>query len=347
MKRTRYGFLRQISQLQFFSNAMIGDLSAVPELPRRSSDLPRAAVHSAGVVRLLNSDTTWAENLVERIYIIDPEAEACWVREHTLDAHIDLHIPDKVTALRAARELLEDLTKVTTDEKGLVHLSDTTSSFAVLVRRALMTRVRVLAVTEVTIEENTSGTIDEIVAHRLGQLAIVGSEEEATGIIEVEGRTVLGSDIHFENENVSVSKMDQGVELVHMRQGERFSALVTASQGSALEHAKFSAVAAVPFWAQHVLSKAPTAKVRDALVTAGFSLTPGLIVQRRDGLPVRKERLLEATKSAGELQFCPVNSFSLVVESLGQLEPAACLRAAMQAVSTEIEDFCSLLRTDQ
>lgn len=322
---------------------MVGDLSLLPELPRRSSDLPKAVAISTRVVRLLNSDTTWAENLVERIYKTDPEAEACWVREHTLDTHIDLHVPDATTALKAAKDLLKDLANVTTDEDGLVQLSSTTSSFAVLVRRALMTRIRVLAITSLTITENTSGTIDEIVAHRFGQLAIVGTEE-TTGTIEVEGRTVLGSDVHFVNENVIITHLDKDVELLHMRQGERFSAVVTVSKGSALEHAKFSAVAAVAFWPQHVLVNFPADPVQRALVAAGFKITSDLKIERSDGLPARKERILEVTKPVGELLFHPVDSFVLIIESLGQLEPVACLRAAIQAVSREIEDFCSILQ---
>ena len=319
------------------------DLSAV-DAPRRSPNPPEAVAVGPGVVRLLNSDTTWADNLVERIFLLDPQAEACWTREHTLDSHIDVHVPDAATALRAAECLLEELAAVKADTDGTVRLDGATRSFAVLVRRALMTRVRVLALAEATIEENTSGTIDEVVAHRLGQLALVSASETAVGDVEVEGRSVLGSDLCFRDEEARVADFDLGVTLVHLRRGERFSAVVSARRGAALEHAKFSAVAAVPVWARHVLTELPSPSVRKALVEAGFGVGAGLELNRPDGQRVRPERAAEAVKPHGALRFREARSFELPLEPLGQLDSASCVSAAVAAVSSEVEDFCVVLR---
>jgi hypothetical protein len=322
------------------------DRLAVADAPRRSSDPPQAVELGPGVVRLLNSDTTWADNLVERIYRLEPESEACWVREHTLDSHIDLRTPEVQTALRAAEELLEELAVVRADEDGAVRLCDTTWGFAVLVRRALMTRVRVLALSEVTVEENTSGTIDEIVAHRLGQLALVGTQEAATGDIEVEGRAVLGSDIIFRDGAVAVAELDRGVVLLHLRRGECFSATVEARSGLALQHAKFSAVAAVPVWPRQILEEAPSEGVQKALRDAGFAVGPGLELQRPDGLPVRPERAQEAVKARGcsPVRLRAPTCFCLPLEPLGQLPAATCVDTAVAAVTAEVEDFCEALQ---
>ncbi len=324
------------------------DRLAVADAPRRSSEPPTAQELGPGVVRLLNSDTTWADNLVERIFRLCPASDACWVREHTLDSHIDLRTPEVETALAAAEELLEELAAVRACPDGAVRLRDTTCSFAVLVRRALMTRVRVLALTEATIEENTSGTIDEIVAHRLGQLALVGpcSGEPALGDVEVEGRPVLGSDIAFRDGRAAVAEGDRAVVLLHLRRGERFSATVAARAGMALEHAKFSAVAAVPVWGRHVLAAAPGDEARRALREAGFGVAADLELLRPDGLRVRPERAQEAVKAAG----CPPlavrkpSSFCLPLEPLGQLAADACVREAVRTVASEVEDFCEALR---
>lgn len=317
-------------------------LARTSDGPRRGSDPPRAVRVGPGVVRLLNSDTTWADNLVERIFRMDAKADACWVREHTLDSHIDLRTPDTATTLRAAKELLEELAAVRSND-GVVHLRDTTRSFAVLVRRALMTRIKVLALAEATIEENTSGTIDEVVAHRLGQLALIGDAEEATGSIKVDGRPVFGRDITFPCAT-RVTEFDQNVVLVYLRHGERFAAEVRARRGVALEHVKFSAVATVAVWAKQVLEIAPDPTVRFALEEAGFTIKPDLEVQRSDGLHMRSERAAEVAKEHDTvLKFKVPTCFSLPLEPLGQLNAEACVNAAVATVSAEVEEFCVIL----
>lgn len=311
--------------------------------PSRTSALPNALPMRPGVVRLLNSDTTWAENLVVRIYQRDPESTACWIQEHKLDNHLDVLAPDFDVAKQAAQELVQELRTLRVSSDGVIGIRKSSRSFATLVRRMLMTRVSVLALTEVTIDENTGDTIDEVVAHRLGQIALKGSGDEAVASIEVEGRPVLASDLNF-LEGVSVAPEDQDVVLIHLRRGQRFMASARARRGMALEHAKFSAVAAVPILEEHVLASPPSREVRRSLVEAGFVVGASLELTRPDGQLVRVERAKEVARSHEPLAFRTPKNFQLPVEPLGQLDAASCLEKGVEQVAQEVEDFCKALQ---
>lgn len=320
------------------------------ELSRRCAERPRAvraarsssdgAVH----VRLENSDTTWAEDFVRRLHDLNPESSgSCWVKEHALDTHIVIEIrgdPDVIAVPAVLADMRRDLQALRVDDGTFVRLRGTCASFAVLVRRALMTRVPVLAIDAVTIVENTSGVIDEIVAHRLGQLAVVGNGEACDGRVAVKSRTVLGADVVFEANGARIAADDAQVQVLHLREGEVFEALVHTRVGIALEHAKFSAVAAVPFWERHVLSRAPEAQVLQDLAAAGFVVDErSMELRRADGChPVRKERVMEVA-AAGSLQFEKTRDFALSVQPLGQWSADKCLELAVAAIVAEIDDF--------
>lgn len=326
---------------------MAADLSASAEAPRRPQrGTPGVFGLEGGMVRLSNSDTTWAEDLVRRLHDKDAASEAYWLREHALDIDVDLYLPDPTAARAAISDMRQDLAQVAVDSASgtaVVLLQDVHPSFAVLVRRALMTRIPVLAIVEVVILENTSGVIDEMVAHRLGQLALkTGVVDNGTreGDVRVKGRPVRAKDICFRSQEdvVEVCDADREVVVVSLMKDQCFTARLTARYGIGLEHAKFSAVAAVAYREQHSLAELPdNDDALEALARAGFSLAENdggdIVVERPDGLPVRRERLEEVVKS---LVFRPCRCFRLTVEPLGQWTAPECVFLAVSAVLREL-----------
>ena len=109
-----------------------------------------------------------------------------------------------------------------------------------------MTRVEVFAFDKVHVRVNTSKTtLDEQVAHRLGQLALCGSVA-ATARIQVRDRDALASDVLVEGQ-CPVAREDWKTIIAHLGSGEELDASAEAIQGSVLgsNHCKFSAVSSV------------------------------------------------------------------------------------------------------
>jgi hypothetical protein len=315
---------------------------------RRSAEPPGVKLLGPGWVLLTNSDTCWSADLVLRIFQLDPEANAYWKREHPLERDVELKTPDIKTAAQAAVHLLYDLQCLKVAPDGAVDCRvGSTVSFANLVRRALMTRIRVLAVEQVTVLRNSSGVLDEILAHRIGQLAIQGQAASSgetgttgtTGKLTVSGRQVRGGDLIFES--VKVAECDAQVILAPLHHDAQLQLSCTLRSGTALEHAKFSAVRAVPISQRHVLSAGlPSTEKLESLMAAGFVVGTNFEIRRPDCLPVRIERVQEV---AGPLEIKQGDTFHLLIEPLGQLSAEQCLQKAVEAVSAEINDYLRLL----
>jgi hypothetical protein len=315
-------------------------------IPRRSEAAPGVRrLTGTGRILLTNSDTTWAAELVSRIFVINPLSDAYWKREHPLEPDVEMVTPNELHAEQAAFSLLHDLNELRVSPDGGVDCLNFSVGFANLIRRALMTRISVLAVDSVIIDINGSGVLDEILAHRIGQLAIEGEDESAIGTLQVDGRAARGSDLLFDVDGVRVAACDAEVILAPLHQDCSLLLRSHLRRGRALEHAKFASVRAVPIWRRYVLETEPSLDIRNCLFADGFVIGNDLDLRRIDGNTMRIERVQEVLDKNGfdSLKIKIGDAFCLPIEPLGQMTAEKCLSAAVFSVSEEIKSYMKLL----
>ncbi|MBU0527996.1 hypothetical protein KKE92_05930 [Candidatus Micrarchaeota archaeon] len=123
--------------------------------------------------------------------------------------------------------------------------SDTSISFANMIRRYSMSRVPVLAIDKVVFYDNNSAFWDEYLAHRLGLMPITTPDKFPEGgevifSLDAEGpKTVLSSELESSDKDISIS---QGQIIVGtLAQGQHLRFEGTAVIGTGKKHAKYQA----------------------------------------------------------------------------------------------------------
>jgi hypothetical protein len=274
---------------------------------------------------------------VEKIYELAPaSASAFWNRAHTLSDHVELNTPETELAAAAAEDVCQALRDLRVSDDDSVRCGS--RGLANVLRRALMTRIPTLAIDTVGIRINESGTIDEVLAHRFGQLALDGAAEVATFSVDVVGRPVLARDVAFDDSSVRVCARDCEVSVVPLGLNQRFAATGRCVRGIGLRHAKFSAVCAVPVW-EYPHLKAPIVPPRGVFVDH-----TGLVLLATTRAPLRYARAVEifgddALWNGG---FC-----TLVIDSLGDRNAAECVDLAVAAVEAEVADYIKALKQEE
>ena len=277
----------------------------------------------------------WLRCLVKELFEAGHDAAA--LREHPLDAHVLLTAAAAAVPAAAAKVLLRleavaRLDHVRCDgRRGVVRVhGEPPWDYGNLVRRALLSRVPVLACTSVAVARNDSTAPSEAVAHRLGQVALRASARGLAtplrGALVVEGRSARGSDLQLP-EGVALV---EDFELVPLQLGQRFEAELVFEFG--VGHAKHDAVAS-PEYVPELRLEGDAG--REALRTAGYDVDEGGHVSHPK-LRVRPERLRELAPSArlGAPRYVDV-----VFETLGQWSAAECLELALEAVRAELRDL--------
>ena len=207
-------------------------------------------------------------------------------------------------------------------------------------RRGLLTAVPVLACTGVQILQNDSGYSDEQLAHRCGQLALQSDQTTASGVIEVTGRSVLGSDIRLQG--ARVAPHDETCVIAPLNHEQKLHAKLQCTRGRPLRHAKFQSVVAPGFWPEVRFTKSPNKMARALLKAAGYTVNSSNVVNSTRPGPVRREAVAEA--GGRDLpDFCDFDRVVINVESLGQVPAIECVRIAIEGLLSDMDSVCSKL----
>lgn len=287
-------------------------------------------------LQINGSDFTWIVDVVERIHNNDASSEAHWRKEHPLEDAIMLKAERR--GLHTACEgIIRDLQMLEISDGRIIRLERKTYSFANTVRRMFMTRIPVLAIDTVIIKKNDSSTQDEILAHRLGQVALAFSTEEEQGSIYIhaqqgEQRVVVAGDLTFPT--VRVASGEENIPLGCIPSNGVLELTAKTRVSTGLRHAKYMAVASVPLIPEIEL-KSVSDEQRELLDAGGFCCQENHVVFRHDGTVVRAERVAEILGNDAIVD--PPKNFTLIVEPLGQLDAQACLNQARLVVIEEVQ----------
>lgn len=124
------------------------------------------------------------------------------------------------------------------------HIKDVDISYINTLRRVIMSKVPVLAITSINIYENDSPIVDEILAHRLGLLPIktdvktYSKGNKAKFFLEVNGPcTVYSKDIKSVDPKVEI--VNKNVPLTKLRNNDKLKLEMEAVMDSGATHARY------------------------------------------------------------------------------------------------------------
>jgi hypothetical protein len=295
----------------------------------------------AGTLLLEELDSTVLVALVDAAHAANPASNAYCIRHHPHDVMVEIYIPAEElhAAMTAVVGLADTYTVTALDADRCRVLCDSFRSHANPLRRTLMGRLPALVCDEVSINVNTSDTINEQAAFMIGQVKFCCGDlgKGCSASIDVQGRPVLAADIRFLG-GTSVAAKDADVVLVFLKPAQCFQASLHCVWGQPFQHSKFHSVAAVSYFPEVKLAKLPSSAIEKAL--APYSISAELIVTRRDGGPVRLEVLAEI---APEVLAFFTGRVELEVESLGGADALASVAAAISFLRAEAVRVASVI----
>lgn len=246
------------------------------------------------------------------------------------------------------------------NDKLVFILEDSNVHFANALRRSSIEAVPTLAIEDVEFRKNSSAIYDEVIAHRLGLLAIktdlksynLPSECPCNGAgcaqcqlkltLKVKGpKTVYASDIKSQDPKASV--VHPKTPVAKLLKGQELACVMTAILGTGDQHAKWSP-GSVHY--KHV----PVIKISkkgEACVSCA-DVCPQKVFTKKGGvLAVNEKNLLNChlcnacvEESSGSVSVdTDKNSFVFYVESWGQLDCEEIMLKAAEGFSKNIEVF--------
>lgn len=248
--------------------------------------------------------------------------------------------------------------KQTNDTKTVFELNDITVAYANTLRRLTMKHVPTMAIDTVEIHENDSGLFDEILAHRLGLIAL-NTDKDAFNMpepdaeksaathaeigLDVEGPMTVTAD-DLEPENPTVEPIHANTVLVELLEDQSITLVATARLGVGDEHSKYDPCLASYYYK-------PTITVNDDVDNIDEKrkdyppqiLSDGEI----DADKINTPELVDACEDVNDAVTIeydePARDFIFTIEPWGQLNSKDIVSEALRVYNEQLEEFRELL----
>ncbi len=228
-------------------------------------------------------------------------------------------------------------------------------------RRVFTHEVPIMAVSKVEFKQNTSALYDEVIAHRLGMLALKtdlksynipkkGDEESAATHLKMTlkatgPKTVYASDI--KSKDSKIVPVHPETPVVKLLEGQEIELTATAHLGYGKEHAKWNAGLAHYYFKPKITVNNKSAKLRDFIekypsqVRKKDSIDPEKILSAPELIDacadINDEIVkIEYSEEPEEIIFR--------IESWGQLTPDQIIEAGIDEYNSQLDEFKKLLK---
>ncbi len=228
-------------------------------------------------------------------------------------------------------------------------------------RRIFTHEVPVMAISKVEFKQNTSALYDEVIAHRMGMLAIKtdlksynvpkkGDEESAATHLKMTlkasgPKTVYASDLKSKDSKVSPVHPD--TPIVKLLEGQEIELVATAHLGYGKDHAKWNAGLVHYYFKPKITVNNKSANLKDYI-----DYYPPQ-VRKKDSID--KDKILSSPEL---IDACADVNSDIVkveydeepselvfrIESWGQLAPDQIVEAGIEEYNSQLDDFKKLIK---
>lgn len=218
-------------------------------------------------------------------------------------------------------------------------------------RRAMEAQVRTLAIEHVEFRKNSSALYDEVIAHRLGLLALTGdasiaSEENPVvltlNIDAVEQPTTIYAE-QLHSSDSTVKPVHPATPIVGLIAGQSLMLEAKAVPGCGREHAKWSP--GLVFYRRiptFTITKDAEAVKKE--YAADYEVKGKQLVLKDLAAAIKRPGLLDFDDE--RIESTPGESYLLVVESWGQLTPTQIVEQGVAMFNEDIKTFAGLVNNE-
>jgi DNA-directed RNA polymerase subunit D len=248
--------------------------------------------------------------------------------------------------------------RTTSEKKTIFEIQDSTVAYANTLRRLSMKHVPTMAIDTIEVHENDSGLFDEILAHRLGLVALntdVGTfnmpepdaeKSAATHAelsLDVEGpMTVTAGDLEPENE--TVTPVHEDTVIVELLEDQSITLIATARLGVGDEHSKYDPCLASYYYNPSITVDNDVDNLEDKLGDYPPQVVEdGEIVKDNINTP----ELIDACEDVSDAVTIeydePATNFIFTIEPWGQLSSQDIVSEALRIYNDQLDEFQGLV----
>ena len=248
--------------------------------------------------------------------------------------------------------------KQTDEQKSIFEINDASVAYVNTLRRLCMKHVPTMAIDTIEVHQNDSGLFDEILAHRLGLIALntepgtfnmaepdaeKSAATHAEFTLDVEGPLTVRAE-HLEPENETVSPVHEDSIIVELLEDQSISLIATARLGTGDEHSKYDPCLASYYYKPNItvdnsvdnlndkLDELPPQIVEDGEIQKDLINTPELIDACED---VNDTVTIEYDDNTTD--------FIFTIEPWGQLTSEQIISEALRVYNDQLDEFNNLL----
>jgi DNA-directed RNA polymerase subunit D len=248
--------------------------------------------------------------------------------------------------------------KQTDEHKSIFEINDASVAYVNTLRRLCMKHVPTMAIDTIEVHENDSGLFDEILAHRLGLIALntepgtfnmaepdaeKSAATHAEFTLDVQGPLTVRAE-HLEPENETVAPVHEDSVIVELLEDQSISLIATARLGTGDEHSKYDPCLASYYYKPRItvdnsvdnlndkLDELPPQIVEDGQIQKDLINTPELIDACED---VNDAVTIEYDDNTTD--------FIFTIEPWGQLTSEQIISEALRVYNDQLDEFNNLL----
>lgn len=248
--------------------------------------------------------------------------------------------------------------KQTDEQKSIFEINDASVAYVNTLRRLCMKHVPTMAIDTIEVHQNDSGLFDEILAHRLGLIALntepgtfnmaepdaeKSAATHAEFALDVQGPLTVRAE-HLEPENETVAPVHEDSVIVELLEDQSISLIATARLGTGDEHSKYDPCLASYYYKPNItvdnsvdnlndkLDELPPQIVEDGEIQKDLINTPELIDACED---VNDAVTIEYDDNTTD--------FIFTIEPWGQLTSEQIISEALRVYNDQLDEFNNLL----
>ncbi|MCF7872077.1 DNA-directed RNA polymerase subunit D [Candidatus Woesearchaeota archaeon] len=246
------------------------------------------------------------------------------------------------------------------NEKLTFEINGPTPAYINTLRRIFMGEVPTMAISTVEFKQNTSALYDEIIAHRLGLLAIKtdlksynvpkeGEEESAAThlklTLKVAGpKTIYASDLV--SKDAKVIPVHADTPIVKLTENQEVELLATAQLGLGINHAKWNTGLVSYYYKPKITVNNKSAKLKDSIHKFPPQIVKkGEILQEKINTPELIDACTDVDNDIVKIEYNnPIKEYIFTIESWGQLNPTEIVEEGIKQYNDQIDEFAKLMK---
>ena len=245
-------------------------------------------------------------------------------------------------------------------EKLRFEIAGTTPAYVNTLRRLFMTEVPTMAISEVDFKQNSSVLYDEMVAHRLGLLAIKtdlksynipkeGEDESAATHLKMTlkatgPKIVTASDL--KSKDLKIKPIHEDTPIVKLLENQEVELIATAHLGFGKNHSKWNTGLVSYHYKPKITVNNKSPKLKDAIKNFPPQVVKkGEIDESKIDIPEIIDACTGVDEDIIKIEYPnPCTEFIFSIESWGQLSPDEIVEEGINQYNNQLDEFAKLVK---